>query len=691
MVREQFKRFGQNQPGDTLASSGTASSGSGAVTPLQRLRRWVMQPFARPARPLPVTGKVDRQETIPLTRPSTDADNLDPRSHRAPLKSSKPPHHKPPKRRSGWYWTIVCFAVLGMISGMGSAALLWLVSLPPPPDCEDSARLTLDMERLYCAQQAVDAGGLPELIAGLEMLNQWTSEDALYSETQKLAEEWSKRVLAIARTKIANSDLEGALEAIRHIPETTPVYEDAQRVVAYWQQQWVEGEAIAAKAQEAFKTQNWLLASEQIAAMADLANPYWYEKRANELAQQLGVERRAWQVLIEARKTSEAGSLQALGQAINQAQEVPEGTYAWEEARLSFKQWSQPLLVEGTQKWEAGDPTGAIRTLQLAKVKTSAPELQDLARFSTAYQLANQSILSNTPSSNWFPSLRQLWNLREAISAMQQIPTDSPFYEPAQAIQANFQAQWEDLVQLHYATLTANLGQHAAFHLAIDQAQQVASDRPRRLQAQTLIAYWRERIEQIEDQPYLDHAIKIAERGRIEDLQLAIVEASRIQQGRALRLTAQGQIATWQKQIETIEDKPFLDRARLLADEGNLQEAIVAAQNIAPGRALYSEAQAAIYDWQAQIIWNAQLAEDRPILSRARSLATDGDLSGAIRVASQIGSGRPLYREAQEAIAGWQAQLAPPRREPEPSFRQEETLTEDQTELLEPRRPDAFD
>ena len=173
MVREQFKRFGQNQPGDTLASSGTGSSGS-RTTPLQRLRRWMMQPFARPrpACPLPITGKVDRPETIPLTRPSTDADDLDTRSHHVPEKSSKPPHHKPPKRRSGWYWTIVCFAVLGMISGMGSAALLWLVSLPPPPDCEDPARLTLDMERLYCAQQAVDAGGLPELIAGLEMLNQ---------------------------------------------------------------------------------------------------------------------------------------------------------------------------------------------------------------------------------------------------------------------------------------------------------------------------------------------------------------------------------------------------------------------------------------------------------------------------------------------------------------------------------------
>jgi hypothetical protein len=702
MVREQFKRFGHDEPGEIQSSSN-----AGATAPISRLKRWALQPFTRPKsiRPMSATGEVRPSEAAlsqgsgdravhdravheravhdsiisnpiindPAIHDPTVADEPEGRSHPAP-KAPKPPRRKKPKPRSGWRWSIVCLAMLGVISGMGSAALLWLVSLPPPPDCEDSTSLTLDMERLYCAQQAIDTGGLPELIAGLEMLKQWTPGDALYPETQKLAEEWSKRVLAIARTKIANSDLEGALEAIGHIPETTPVYEDAQRVVEYWQRQWAEGEAIHAQAQEALKTQNWTLVSQKIAEMADLANPYWHEKRANELAQQLGVERRARQLLIQAQRTAEEGSLRALGQAITQAQEVTQGTFAWEDARNLFKKWSQTLLTDANQKWEAGDPRGALGTLQLAKVTTSVPELQDLVGFRNAYQLANQSILSRTPSANWVPSMQQLWSLREALFAMQKIPADSPFYEQAQTIQANLQAQWNDLVQLHYASLTASLGQHAFFHLAIDQAQQIALDRPRRLQAQTLIAHWRDQIERIEDQPYLDRAIALAQNGRIEDLQLAIAEASQVPQGRALRLTAQGHIANWRQQIETIEDKPYLDRARLFADEGNLREAIAAAQNIASGRALYNEAQAAIADWQAQMVWNTQMAEDRPILSRAQSLASSGDLSGAIRVASQIGSGRPLYREAQGAIADWQAQLNPPRREADSRQRDEDWL-----------------
>lgn len=641
-----------------------------------------------------VGQSVDQSAEPTVRSPQTPPPQPDRSPEEDSLKPT-PPRRRKPKSRGGWRWSLLCFAVLGVISGMGSAALLWLVSLPPPPDCEDPTHITLDMERLYCAQQAIDAGELPELIAGLDLLKQWTPEDALYPETQKLAEEWSKRVLTIARTKVLNSDLEGALEAISHIPETTPVYADAQRSVEYWQRQWTEGETIAAQAEEAFKTQNWTLASQKIAEMADLANPYWYDKRANELAQQLGVERRARQLLIQAQSTATEGSLRSLGQAITQAQDVTQGTFAWEDARNLFRQWSQVLLSDAIQKWEAGDLTGAVNTLRLAKVKTATPELQDFARFSNAYQLASQSFLGDRPAANWFPSMQQLWSLREALFAMRQISADSPFYEQAQTIHANFQSQWDDLVQLHYASLTANFGQHAFLQLAIDQAQQVAPDRPRRLQAQTLIAYWQEQVQQIEDQPYLDQAIALAKGGRIEDLKLAIAEASRIQQGRALRLTAQGQIAAWQQQIETIEDKPNLDRARLFAEEGNLREAIAAAEKITPGRALYDEAQTAIQDWQGQIIWNAQIAEDRPILSRAQSLASSGDLAGAIRVASQISSGRPLYREAQDSIRGWQAQLNPPQQEAEPRRREEdwfERFTEQPVDESSPTLfPEAVD
>lgn len=547
-----------------------------------------------------------------------------------------------------------------MISGMGSAALLWLVSLPPPPNCSKTTEPMLDMERLYCAQQAIQTGGLPELVAGMEMLKQWTPDDPLYAETQELSEEWSKQILAIARSKVQDSDLKGALDAISHIPKSTQVYKESQEFAAYWKEQWNDAEKIYAKAQAALKQQDWSLASEQVSALAELSNPYWNTKRANELAQQIGVEKRAWQVLGRARETAKSGELEQLGQGIVIAQDVPRKTYAWEAARANLKQWSQTLVTQGIQKWQAGDIVGAANTLKIAPQSSDVPELQDLVWFGNAFKLVDRSTPSSAPSANWIPSLPQIWYLMEAASAMKQVKPDSPFYAQAQSTQKNLEAQVQDLTQLHYAAMMADLGQHATFKLAIEQAQQIKPDRPRRLQAQTLIAYWRDQIEQIEDQPYLDAAIAQAKSGKVNDLRTAIAAASQIKPDRALRRQAQGLIATWTNQIERIEDQPLLNRAWALADEGQLSEAIDVAQTILPGRALYDDAQSAVAQWQAQITRNAQIAEDRPILNQARSLAQGGDLSGAIRVASQIASGRALYGEAQGAIADWQAQLAPP-------------------------------
>ena len=606
-------------------------------------------------------------ETIPETIPETVPETVTPDAVTSEVEipeeqqSSEPPKPKSPKPKNNWGWSLICIAILGIISGMGSAALLWLVSLPPPPDCKKPAEVTLDMERLYCAQQAVQTGGLPELVAGLEMLKQWSPDDPLYAETEQLAEEWSKQILSIARSKVQSSDLKGALEAIGHIPKTTKVYQEAQEFAAYWQNQWQEGETIYAKAQEALKKQDWLLASEQVAALAELSNPFWNTRRANDLAQQVGAEKRAWQVLVRARDTAKDGTFDQISQGITIVREIPKGTYAWEAARSNLKQWSQTLISQAISQWQSGNISGAATVLGIAPRSSDVPELQDLVRFGNAYRLINASNLTQSPSANWFPSLQQLWNVTEAVAALRQVPADSPFYEQAKATGNNLEAQLKDLIQLQYAHLSASLGQHINIKQAIGQAQQVGVDRPRRIQAQTLIAYWSDRTEQIEDQPYLDSAIDRAKAGQIADLKAAISAASQIQPGRALRNSAQTWIATWTNQIERIEDQPILNQAWVAADDGQLQEAINIAQTILPGRALYNEAQDAVYGWQAQLIRNAQIAEDRPILDRARALANSGDLSAAIRVASQIGSGRALSGEAQDAIANWQAQLAPPR------------------------------
>jgi ribosome-binding factor A len=641
---------------------------------LQQYRRqwvsaWVSAPSSNPSSHSPGPANLSSQ-------PASSGSGQP--GKRSPAPNSLP--HQPP--RSSWRWTLICLAALGVISGMGTAALLWLVKLPPPPECKTTVRPTLDMELLYCTQQTIQAGGLPELIAGLNLLKQWPVDDPLYAETEKLAEEWSKQVLAIARRKVNDSDLEGGLAAVSHIPATAPVYEEAQAFVAHWKQQWQEGAAIEAEAQAALKQQNWPLVSELIAALAKLSNPYWHTNRANALAQQLGVEKQGRQILARARTAAADGRPARLGEALGIAQKIAPDTHTWQAARQDVRAWSQTLLAIGLQRWEAGDHAESVAALKAAPRSTTLPELQDLLRFSHAYQLLFQS-LPGQQSAHWIPSWTQVWGLLEAHAAMQQVATESPFYAQAQAAQQQIQAQLEDITQIYSAAVVAKLGQPSTLELAIAQAQQVGSDRPQRLQAQTLIAYWQDEIERTADRPYLDAAIALAEPGDIADLQAAIAAASQIAQGRALRAQAQGQIAAWQRQIETIEDQPTLDRAWSLANQGQLTQAIATAEAIQPARALFTSAQSAIDTWQTQQIQAAQLAADQPLLNQAQSLADRGDLDGAIRTAAQIGFGRVLSGEAQGLIANWEAQLRPP--QPDESaasdLEQESDLQED---LLNP-------
>ena len=402
------------------------------------------------------------------------------------------------------------------------------------------------------------------------------------------------------------------------------------------------------------KQQNWDEAYGQIAILNESSYDYWRLNRAVALAQQVGAEKQAWQVLNQAKKLVTDGAPHQLSQAIALAQQVPPGTYAQAETHAQVKQWSQKLLTMGIAKWKEGDTTSAATLLRLPNDVTLlpelAPEMTDLVQFAGAYRLAGRI------SSRWLPSVGQIWDMQEAIAAIQQVKPDSPFYQQAQVHQKNWQTQLQDMIQLQYASAVASLGQRDSFQLAIAQAGKIAVDRPRRGQAQTLIFFWTGEIQRIEDQPYLARAQAQAQSGQIPDLKAAMTEAAKIAPNRTLSKPAQDLIASWQAQIETLEDQPILDQAIALAEQGDLSEAIARAGKIQPGRALFAQAQSKISDWQLQIIINAQIAADQPILDRATSLASNGDLSLAISVAAQISPGRALYDQAQGAIARWRVE-----------------------------------
>ncbi|WNZ24869.1 hypothetical protein HJG54_19785 [Leptolyngbya sp. NK1-12] len=578
------------------------------------------------------------------------------RSSSPPNRPPQQPQPAPEQTGKPWRWSLIWLAALGVLGGMGTAALIWLVSLPPQIDCRDPARLTLDMERLYCAQEAAQSGDLSKLIDSMTKLGQWKPDHPLYKEAQRLIGEWSEQVFRHAIRKVEQGDLKGAEAAISHIPQTAPIHADAQKALTRWRKYSREAADIYAKAQTALKKRDWSGVSQQIVQLAEFERDHWQlEKGADFLARQLGTEKQAWQVLSRAQKLAASGTPQQIGAAIPLAQQVPAKTYAAEAAKVNLKQWSQKLVALGTQKWQKGDRAGAVATLKLAPNVVNTPEIEDLYKFSHAYKLANSAL-----SQDWTPKVGHLLNLTEAIAALAQVKPASPFYSQAQAHKKDWQAQMKDLIQLKYASATAGLGQQSTLKLAIGQAKQIDADQPRRLQAQSLIAYWEQEAQRLEDRPILDQAIQFAKAGSISDLKAAIAQAGEIALGRALRVKAQTYIAMWRSQIQTLEDQPKLDRAWELARQGKLGEAIAAASGIQAGRSLYRQAQSAISDWRYQQVVDAQIARDQPILDRAASLAETGNLAAAIDVASQIEPGRALYGRAQSSIDQWQDQLNPP-------------------------------
>lgn len=114
-----------------------------------------------------------------------------------------------------------------------------------------------------------------------------------------------------------------------------------------------------------------------------------------------------------------------------------------------------------------------------------------------------------------------------------------------------------------------------------------------------LLSDWQQEQEK-EAVNHLTKAEQLAATGRPDDLKAAVTEAELVFSGTARYGQAQKRIADWTRQIETIEDQPYLERATRLASKGDLaslQAAISEANNIYFGRALYQQAQTKIDEW----------------------------------------------------------------------------------------------
>ncbi|HEY9909389.1 MAG TPA: hypothetical protein V6D18_17500, partial [Thermosynechococcaceae cyanobacterium] len=399
----------------------------------------------------------------------------------------------------------------------------------------------------------------------------------------------------------------------------------------------------------ALKAQNWAGVDIQLQGISKLEGDYW-RQYASRQRQRAIVERTARRQLEQVRALAEsaAGNADILAKALTLAQQINPQTYAAPDVKAELTRLSQTIVALVNTRVAQADLNGAIGLAQLLPPDAAVPpEVQSVLWVGRAQPLAADNL-------SFQPLPEQLWQFWMVLPAVRQIPTSSPLAGAAQELAARLQPKLEDLTQLQVASTLASVAHIPTLRIAIDLAQQITPDRPQRLYAQSLIADWRKVIEQAEDRPYLRAAQNLAKTGDIKQLKAAIALAGRIPLGRALRPEAQNAIYDWQQQIQTIEDKPFLEEAKALAKQNKLKEAIQATGKVPLGRALTKDAQELAQTWTAQL----QTAEDQPILAQATALADQGSLGSAINLAAQIAPDRPLSAEAQAAIERWEAQLA---------------------------------
>lgn len=244
-------------------------------------------------------------------------------------------------------------------------------------------------------------------------------------------------------------------------------------------------------------------------------------------------------------------------------------------------------------------------------------------------------------------------DLETAIAAAKKLGSNRPLYNEAQELSSRWQREIDDMAKLERAKRIASSGSLPDLRDAIGEVQQIPQGNPRYSEAQADAGRWQSQIETSEDQPFLDRAKQIASLGGASALQDAIQEARRITAGRALYRQAQEKIREWTSAIEKIEDQPYLDQAQTLANSGSLPAAITAAQQIKAGRALYREAQNNIRQWQAEI-------DGQKILQEAYQTANSGTpeaISNAIRTARRVPGAARVREDAVTTANRWSYQL----------------------------------
>ncbi|HEY9813733.1 MAG TPA: chromosome segregation ATPase, partial [Candidatus Sericytochromatia bacterium] len=450
---------------------------------------------------------------------------------------------------------------------------------------------------------------------------------------------WALDILKLADQSFQDGKLDQAIATARKIPSKTPAYNLVEARIEHWQAVWSQAEDLYKQTEDLLRLSKWTEAFRVAVKLTNLSNNYWSTTKFNELVNLIQVAKEDSKKLDKAYELSKKGGIDNLLKAVSIAEKLGSQSYAYKEAQDLIAKSGQQLLELAQELLDKGDwqSVQKIATSKSSSLKLDA-EFQDLGNLADAVSRAQGGTVPD---------------LEQAITLAQKLTNDRPLYGKAQQLIGRWQLEIQDVAHLDRARTFASSGQVNDLRTAIAEAGLIPGSNPRGSEARNQINRWVVQVETIEDQPFLESAEQMASFGSIDSLQNAIAQASQIRRGRALYQQAQSKVQDWTQQVQRMQDQPVLDQAESQANSGNLSRAISVAQQIRPGRVLYGEAKGKIRRWLDQL----QRSQDQPVLDQAQSQANAGNLNDAVVIAQQIKSGRALSGVAAAKIRSWQTQL----------------------------------
>jgi hypothetical protein len=437
------------------------------------------------------------------------------------------------------------------------------------------------------------------------------------------------------------------------------------------------------------------------------------------------IENWATKVLDLAEITFQEGDLD---RAINFAQQIPENTSAYPLVEGRVARWQEV--------WDQGDvvyrrSVAALKNEDWRKAFSISLSLMNVGNrywSDVQFQKLNQRIITAQKDSSTLGKARELIsrggleNLKAAMELISQLGTDSDLLKSAgqlknQLGQASIRIAHEAMARQDLATATAAAqlvpegtaswpeaqdfitlanaesltwgDSISGLEQAIRTAQGIGSNRPLYLKAQELIFAWQSDIAALK---IVQQAQVKAQPGDVPSLQTAIGMIQQIPPGvsRYRFRMIQQQMATWQAQVLTIQDRPILDEAAKVAELGTvpaLRQAITIAARIPEGHPLHQEARGQILGWQDRInILNPPVLPPPPDpqlnnpnvpnpnlntpnsdptappngqkrwLAQGKELASQGTATSfaeAVMVVNQVPAESPLRPEAEQLMTQW--------------------------------------